>query len=73
MKQNMTSDEPPLPAFSRGPEYYVSVCEPVKEGDERPLDKLKRLIREARERSAEQRAVDATNDADGQVNTTKSE
>lgn len=35
----------------RSEDYYVSVCEVHKEGDEHPLTRLKRRIQEARNRA----------------------
>lgn len=49
----------------RNQDYYVSVCEMHKKGDEHPLDRLKRRIQEARDRAKAERATEA--------NTTKSE
>jgi hypothetical protein len=49
----------------RSEDYYVSILEPWKEGDEHPLVRLKRKIQEARDLAQAARAAE--------VNTTKSE
>jgi hypothetical protein len=62
MMADMKSNKPTKPA--RSDDYYVSHCVAVEEGAERPLDRLKRRIQEARDRAQAERAA--------QVNTTKS-
>lgn len=61
MMVDTKSNKPSKPA--RSDDYYVSHCVAIEEGAERPLDRLKRRIQEARDRAQAERAalVNTTN------------